>query len=221
MVCCRGKVSGKIVGMRTRVKICGITSPVDGIAAAQSGADAIGLVFYPPSPRALSTVVAREIVDSLPPFVTTVGLFVDMPQAEIDEILAAVPLDMLQFHGSEDPLSCASFDKPWMKAVRMSPEVDLLKEEERYFAASALLVDAYQKGVPGGTGQSFDWGRVPVGLQKPIVLAGGLTPENVEQAIKEVTPWAVDVSGGVERAKGVKDLDKVAQFINRAVNLEL
>ncbi|MBT3752170.1 MAG: phosphoribosylanthranilate isomerase, partial [Thiotrichales bacterium] len=140
--------------MRTRVKICGITSPVDGIAAAQSGADAIGLVFYPPSPRALSTVVAREIVDSLPPFVTTVGLFVDMPQAEIDEILAAVPLDMLQFHGSEDPLSCASFDKPWMKAVRMSPEVDLLKEEERYFAASALLVDAYQKGVPGGTGQS-------------------------------------------------------------------
>jgi phosphoribosylanthranilate isomerase len=108
-----------------------------------------------------------------------------------------------------------------MKAVRMSPEVDLLKEEERYFAASALLVDAYQKGVPGGTGQSFDWGRVPVGLQKPIVLAGGLTPENVEQAIKEVSPWAVDVSGGVERAKGVKDLDKVAQFINRAVNLEL
>jgi len=207
--------------MRTRVKICGITSPVDGIAAAQSGADAIGLVFYPPSPRALSTVIAREIVDSLPPFVTTVGLFVDMPQAEIDEILAAVPLDMLQFHGSEDPLFCASFDKPWMKAVRMSPEVDLLKEEERYFAASALLVDAYQKGVPGGTGQSFDWGRVPVGLQKPIVLAGGLTPENVEQAIKEVSPWAVDVSGGVERAKGVKDLDKVAQFINRAVNLEL
>ena len=207
--------------MRTRVKICGITSPVDGIAAAQSGADAIGLVFYPPSPRALSTVIAREIVDSLPPFVTTVGLFVDMPQAEIDEILAAVPLDMLQFHGSGDPLFCASFDKPWMKAVRMSPEVDLLKEEERYFAASALLVDAYKKGVPGGTGQSFDWGRVPVGLQKPIVLAGGLTPENVEQAIKEVSPWAVDVSGGVERAKGVKDLDKVAQFINRAVNLEL
>ena len=207
--------------MRTRVKICGITSPVDGIAAAQSGADAIGLVFYPPSPRALSTVIAREIVDSLPRFVTTVGLFVDMPQAEIDEILAAVPLDMLQFHGSEDPLFCASFDKPWMKAVRMSPEVDLLKEEERYFAASALLVDAYKKGVPGGTGQSFDWGRVPVGLQKPIVLAGGLTPENVEQAIKEVSPWAVDVSGGVERAKGVKDLDKVAQFINRAVNLEL
>ena len=207
--------------MRTRVKICGITSPVDGIAAAQSGADAIGLVFYPPSPRALSTVIAREIVDSLPPFVTTVGLFVDMPQAEIDEILAAVPLDMLQFHGSEDPLFCASFDKPWMKAVRMSPEVDLLKEEERYFAESALLVDAYKKGVPGGTGQSFDWGRVPVGLQKPIVLAGGLTPENVEQAIKEVSPWAVDVSGGVERAKGVKDLDKVAQFINRAVNLEL
>ena len=207
--------------MRTRVKICGITSPVDGIAAAQSGADAIGLGFYPPSPRALSTVIAREIVDSLPPFVTTVGLFVDMPQAEIDEILAAVPLDMLQFHGSEDPLFCASFDKPWMKAVRMSPEVDLLKEEERYFAASALLVDAYKKGVPGGTGQSFDWGRVPVGLQKPIVLAGGLTPENVEQAIKEVSPWAVDVSGGVERAKGVKDLDKVAQFINRAVNLEL
>jgi len=207
--------------MRTRVKICGITSPVDGIAAAQSGADAIGLVFYPPSPRALSTVIAREIVDSLPPFVTTVGLFVDMPQAEIDEILAAVPLDMLQFHGSEDPLFCASFDKPWMKAVRMSPEVDLLKEEERYFAASALLVDAYQKGVPGGTGQSFDWGRVPVDLQKPIVLAGGLTPENVEQAIKEVSPWAVDVSGGVELTKGVKDLDKVAQFINRAVNLEL
>ena len=127
----------------------------------------------------------------------------------------------MQFHGSEDPLFCASFDKPWMKAVRMSPEVDLLKEEERYFAASALLVDAYKKGVPGGTGQSFDWGRVPVGLQKPIVLAGGLTPENVEQAIKEVSPWAVDVSGGVERAKGVKDLDKVAQFINRAVNLEL
>lgn len=202
--------------MPVRVKICGITQVEDALAAAHAGADAIGLVFYDPSPRAVTVSQALEIVQALPPFVTTVGLFVDAPVQWVDSILQQLPLDLLQFHGKEAPDYCTGFGRPWMKAVRMRPGVDLQREAERYQSAAALLVDAYQPGVPGGTGETFDWGRIPAELSRPLVLAGGLDPGNVAQAVEQVQPWAVDVSGGVEQSRGVKSHSKVAQFIENA-----
>ncbi len=202
--------------MRSRIKICGITSVEDALHAARSGADAIGLVFYEPSPRAVTVEQAGEIVASLPPFVTTVGLFVDAGPDFVHGVLEAVPLDLLQFHGDESPEYCDAFSRPWMKAIRMREGVDLQHEAARYGAARALLVDAYRPGVPGGTGETFDWGRIPASLEKPVVLAGGLNADNVEAAVRQVQPWAVDVSGGVERSKGVKDPQRVAQFIKNA-----
>ncbi len=206
--------------MHTRVKICGITSVEDGLHAARSGADAIGLVFYDPSPRAVSVEQAEAIVAALPPFVTTVGLFVDADSEQIRTTLDRVPMDLLQFHGDESPTFCEQFQRPWMKAIRMKPDVDLQVEAERYAKASALLVDAYQPGVPGGTGETFDWKQIPTSLEKPLVLAGGLTPENVAQAVAQIHPWAVDVSGGVEQSKGIKSPEKVEQFIENAVALK-
>ncbi len=200
--------------MQTRLKICGITSVEDAIYAAESGADAIGLVFYDPSPRAVTVEQAGEIVAALPPFITTVGLFVDAEPDFVNEVLAAVPLDLLQFHGDESQDYCASFVRPYMKAIRMREGVDLQQESTRYATARALLVDAYQPGVPGGTGETFDWERIPVDLDKPLVLAGGLNADNIESAIRKVQPWAVDVSGGVERERGVKDHLKVYRFID-------
>lgn len=164
----------------------------------------------------MSIEQAQEIIQALPPFVTTVGLFVDEPVEQIRQLLQHLPLDLLQFHGSEDPASCEQLDRPWMKAIRMRPEVDLQQEAARYHRASALLVDAYQPGVPGGTGERFDWRRIPEKLSKPLVLAGGLTPENVRQAVEQVGPWGVDVSGGVEQHKGVKSHERVARFIENA-----
>ena len=202
--------------MQSRVKICGITSIEDGVQAARSGADAIGLVFYPPSPRAVNVEQAQRIVEALPPFVTTVGLFVDADQRQVEQVVEATGIDLLQFHGKEAPEQCARFSRPWMKAIRMKPEVDLLQEAERYAGASALLVDAYRPGVPGGTGETFDWQRIPATLEKPLVLAGGLDPQNVAAAVAQVKPWAVDVSGGVEQRKGIKSHSKVAQFIENA-----
>ncbi len=184
--------------------------------AARSGADAIGLVFYPPSPRAVNVEQAQRIVEALPPFVTTVGLFVDADQRQVEQVVEATGIDLLQFHGKEAPEQCARFSRPWMKAIRMKPEVDLLQEAERYAGASALLVDAYRPGVPGGTGETFDWQRIPATLEKPLVLAGGLDPQNVAAAVAQVKPWAVDVSGGVEQRKGIKSHSKVAQFIENA-----
>ncbi len=204
--------------MRVRVKICGITRVEDGICAARNGADAIGLVFYPPSPRAIDWQQARAVVNALPPFVSTVGLFVNADRQEVEQVLDRVALDLLQFHGDETPDYCSGFSRPWIKAVRMRPDVDLHAEAERYHQASALLVDAYRPGTPGGTGEVFDWRRIPAQLQKPLVLAGGLNPENVSDAIEAVHPWAVDVSGGVEQDKGVKSHRKVAQFIESAEN---
>ena len=189
--------------------------------AAHCGADAIGLVFYGPSPRAVSIEQAAAIVAALPPFVTTVGLFVDADAEKVGSTLQQVPLDLLQFHGEESPSFCEQFDRPWMKAIRMKPEVDLQAEADRYAKASALLVDAYQPGVPGGTGETFDWGRIPTSLEKRLVLAGGLEAENVEAAIHQVQPWAVDVSGGVEQSKGIKDPVKVKQFIHNATSVEV
>lgn len=199
--------------MRTRIKICGITRVEDAQAAVQYGADAIGLVFYPPSPRAVAVSDAARIVKSLPPFVTVVGLFVNQEPAEITRILAEVPLDLLQFHGDESPEACEGFGRPWIKAIRMRPDTDLPAQAEVYAAASGLLLDTYQAGVPGGTGQVFDWSRIPTDLCRQIILAGGLDSENVTQAVLSVHPYAVDVSGGVEAAKGIKDKSKIKAFI--------
>lgn len=198
---------------RTRTKICGITRPEDGLFAAAQGADAIGLVFYQPSPRCVTAEQAREVLAVLPPFVTTVGLFVDATEAEVRAVLATVPLDLLQFHGNEDEAFCRRFARPYCKAIRMAEGVDLVREAARYASASALLLDSFQAGVPGGTGHAFDWARIPAGLTKPVILAGGLGPENVAAAIQQVRPYAVDVSSGVEAAKGIKDAEKIIAFM--------
>ena len=200
-------------GTRTRVKICGITRPQDALAAATLGADAIGLVFWPRSPRAVSVAQARALVDGLPPFVTTVGLFVDATPDELDAVLAEVPLDLLQFHGDESPELCRHTGRPYLKAVRMRPGVDLEQVTVNYADAAGLLVDAYVAGVPGGTGATFDWDALPSATGLPLVLAGGLDAANVAAAIRRVRPWAVDVSGGVEASKGIKDAAQMAAFM--------
>ncbi|SDG91551.1 phosphoribosylanthranilate isomerase [Pseudomonas flavescens] len=199
-----------------RCKICGITRPEDALAAVAAGADAIGLVFYARSPRAVSIEQARAIVMALPPFVTTVGLFVDMPRAELDQVLAAVPLDLLQFHGDERADECDAVGRPYIKALRVRAQDDVAALVDAYPGARAVLLDTFVDGVPGGTGQAFDWSLVPAQLSKPVVLAGGLTPENVTAAIARVRPYAVDVSGGVEAGKGIKDAARVKDFV-RAV----
>lgn len=211
-----GSMSTKIP-TRTRAKICGVTRPQDGVLAAANGADAIGLVFFAKSPRAVDVAQARAVIVALPPFITSVGLFVNAEAAEVERILAEIPLDLLQFHGNETPAYCNQFTRPYIKAVRMADGVDLELVAQQYAEAKALLVDSYQKGVPGGTGHTFDWARIPRGMDKPIILAGGLGPENIEQAVCQVRPYAVDVSSGVEAAKGIKDADKIAAFM-RGVN---
>ena len=202
--------------MRTRVKICGITRLEDALAAARAGADALGFVFYPPSPRNIEPEQAARILAELPPFVTTVALFVNADAETIAEVVNLARVDLLQFHGNECPDYCAWHGRPWIKAIRMKEGVDLEAEAERYSAASGLLLDAYRPGVPGGTGEAFDWKRIPVSLRERIVLAGGLTPENVAEAVRQVRPWAVDVSGGVEAAPGIKDAAKIERFIRGA-----
>ena len=202
------------------MKICGITRPRDALAAAHLGADAIGLVFYPESPRAIDIDTARRIVAVLPPFVSKVGLFVNAQEDDINAVLQAVTLDVLQFHGEEAPDLCNSFSRPFIKAVRMQDNIDLKSLAQRYAAASALLLDTYVEGVQGGTGMSFDWSIIPADTGKPLILAGGLTASNVLAAIKQVKPYAVDVSGGVELDKGIKDSDKIAEFIQEVRNAE-
>lgn len=206
---------------RTRVKICGITRIEDALAAAHAGADAIGLVFYSRSPRAVNAETARAICAALPPFVTTVGLFVDAEPAFIGDVLNTVPLDTLQFHGGESAAYCAQFGRPFLKALRMREDTDVAAAAEQYAAARALLLDTYRPGVPGGTGEAFDWERVPHALADRIVLAGGLNAANVEAAIATARPYAVDVSGGVESAPGIKDAQRIREFlaaVNRADN---
>jgi len=199
--------------MRTRVKICGITRPEDALAAVRQGADAIGLVFYPPSPRAVTPQQAAAIANSMPPFVTVVGLFVNADRETIADVLARVRLDLLQFHGDESPELCGGHGRPYIKAVRMRDEVDLPRLKEQYAGAAGLLLDTYRKGRPGGTGEAFQWERIPRKLAGSIVLAGGLNADNVEQAVRQVGPYAVDVSGGVEGAKGIKDVSKIEAFM--------
>ena len=199
--------------MRTRIKICGITRPEDGLVAVRCGADAIGLVCYPPSPRSVNLEQARSIVAVLPPFVTVVGLFVNEPRTSLEHWLGSVRIDLLQFHGDEGPDACSGFDRPWIKAIRMRADVDLVALEKTYADASGLLLDAYQADKPGGTGHQFDWERIPTDMASRIILAGGLNPENIESAVRQVRPYAVDVSGGVEVSKGIKDAEKIAAFI--------
>lgn len=199
--------------MRTRVKICGITRIEDAQAAVEAGCDAIGLVFYEPSPRFVSLERAQKIVASIPPFVNTVGLFVDAEPSYIQQVLQHVRLDLLQFHGDESAQECQQFGVPYMKAIRVQPDTNLLQYAKEFEQAKALLLDAFIEGVPGGTGQKFDWNIIPKALPIPVVLAGGLTPENVSEAIEQVNPYAVDVSGGVEIKKGIKDAAKIAAFM--------
>jgi phosphoribosylanthranilate isomerase len=206
--------------VKTRVKICGITRPGDGVDAAKAGADAIGLVFYPKSPRYLSTERAVEIRDALPPFVQTVALFVNADAAQVAQVLGRVKPGMLQFHGDETPEFCGQFGIPFVKACRIRPGVDALQYLQPFSRAAAWLVDSF---VPeyGGVGESFDWSLVPRGLARPLILSGGLDQKNVARAIGAVRPWGVDVSSGVESAKGIKDAGKMAAFVAEVRNADV
>ncbi|HEX6829507.1 MAG TPA: phosphoribosylanthranilate isomerase [Burkholderiales bacterium] len=197
----------------TRVKICGITRAEDALAAARLGADAIGLMFHPPSPRHVTPKQARGIVHELPPFVTVVGVFVDPSPEEVRSALAAVSLHLLQFHGDEAPEFCAGFGVDYIKAARVRPGLDLVQYAARHAPARALLLDAYVPGAHGGTGRSFDWSLIPRELPLPVILSGGLDASNVADAVRRVRPWAVDVSSGVESAKGIKDPARISAFI--------
>lgn len=202
---------------RTRVKICGITRIEDARAAVAAGADALGFVFHPDSPRAVSALQVAEIIHQLPPFVTTVGLFVDADPSLIDDVLAVAPLDLLQFHGDESPADCARHGRPWIKALRMHPDLDLVATLVGWREARAVLLDAWHPQLPGGTGLTFDWHRLAVLAGRhdlpAIILAGGLHPDNVAEAIRLTRPFAVDVSGGVEIGKGIKDAHKINAFM--------
>ena len=197
----------------TRIKICGITRAEDALAAVKAGADAIGLVFYERSPRHVSIAQAVQLAATLPPFVTSVGLFVNAEAALVREVLNRVPLDLLQFHGDESPEFCAQFARPYIKAIRVKAGVDLLQCASDFRGAKGLLLDAHVEGVPGGTGATFDWTLIPEQLPLPVILSGGLDAENVAAAIEQVRPYAVDVSSGVEADKGIKDAAKIARFI--------
>ena len=203
--------------MRTRVKICGITRRQDAQFAASIGVDAIGLVFYPPSPRAVTIQQAQEIVTGLPPFISIVALFVNAKSEEVAQCLNRIPVDILQFHGDETPSYCAQFSSPYMKAIRMKEGVSLSHMAKDYSLASALLLDSYQAGVPGGTGKTFDWSMI-TDIDKPFILAGGLSVDNVTNAIQQASPYAVDVSGGVEYDKGLKDKIKMQEFMQEVNN---
>jgi phosphoribosylanthranilate isomerase len=198
----------------TAVKICGIARIEDALAAARCGAHAIGLVFYRPSPRYVAPVRGREIIQALPPFVTPVGLFVDASAQEVQDVIAAAPVALLQFHGAESPAFCRGFGLPYMKAVRVGSGVDLLQYAHDFHDAKALLLDAFVDGTHGGTGRSFDWSLIPRTRALPIVLSGGLDAGNVTGAIRQVRPWGVDVSSGVEASPGIKDAAKIAAFMS-------
>jgi phosphoribosylanthranilate isomerase len=205
----------------TAVKICGITKIEHGLAAAHAGVHAIGLVFAPQSPRCVTITAAQSIAQALPPFVTAVGLFVDPPAEFVAQALEKVPLQLLQFHGDETPEFCCQFGIPYLKAVRVRPGIPLLECAQRYVDAKGLLLDAFVEGNHGGTGASFDWSLIPAKLPLPMVLAGGLTPANVGDAIRAVRPWAVDVSSGVEQGKGIKDPVKIAAFMEEVRNADV
>ncbi len=197
---------------RTRIKICGLTREEDVDAAVGAGADAIGFVFYPPSPRYVTPERAAELVRRLPPFVSAVGLFVNAAPADVRGILDIVPLNILQFHGDEPEVDCARYRRPYLKAARVTADLDLVQYAACYPTASALLLDAFVEGYGGG-GKTFDWSLIPAQLPLPVVLSGGLDAANVGEAVRRVRPAAVDVSSGVEAAKGIKDAARIAAFI--------
>ncbi|HET6654968.1 MAG TPA: phosphoribosylanthranilate isomerase [Gammaproteobacteria bacterium] len=202
---------------RVRIKFCGLTRAEDAAIAARLGADAIGLVFYPPSPRTVTLDQARAVIEALPPFVTITALFLDPERAEVERVLEVVPIDLLQFHGDESPAFCESFDRPYIKALPMADNIDLNAAARNYRRARALLLDAHARGEAGGQGKTFGWRRLELPL--PVVLAGGLAPDNVGRAIETVRPWAVDVSSGVESSPGIKNRVRMAAFVeevNRA-----
>jgi phosphoribosylanthranilate isomerase len=208
--------------MKPRIKICGLTRVADVQAAVAAGADAIGLVFYPPSPRHVDLPTAAMLANVVPPFITIVGLFVNADPAVVRATLAAVPIHVLQFHGDEDENYCRQFDRPYMKAARVKPGMDLVQYAAAFPSAQAILLDAFVDGFGGG-GKVFDWSLVPGALGKPIVLSGGLDAGNVGDAVRQVRPAAVDVSSGVEAAKGIKDAEKINAFVSavRAAGLML
>jgi phosphoribosylanthranilate isomerase len=206
--------------VRTRVKICGITRPADGVAAAQAGADAIGLVFYPQSPRYLSAERAIEIRDALPPFVQTVALFVNADAAQVSQVLGRVKPGLLQFHGDETPEFCGQFGLPYVKAARVRQGLDLLEYLRPFQGAAAWLLDSFVEAY-GGVGERFDWTLVPRKLARPLILSGGLERGNVAEAVRQLRPWGVDVSSGVESAKGIKDAAKIAAFIAEVRNADV
>jgi phosphoribosylanthranilate isomerase len=202
---------------RTRIKICGITRVADALAAANAGADAVGLVFFEGSPRAVSIAQAREICVALPPFVSTVALLVNASTDLVHEVCEAINPDLLQFHGDEDERTCRQFGRNYLKAIRVKPEMraaDLLQLRGEFGSAKALLLDTFHAAQYGGTGASFDWQVIPEELRASIVLSGGLVPDTVGRAVRTIRPWAVDVSSGVEQAKGIKDSAKIASFIS-------
>ncbi len=201
--------------LRTRVKICGITRAEDALSAIEHGADAIGLVFYAPSPRHVSIAQAIEIVNQIPAFVSVVGLFVNAEPGFVNDVLSKVQLDLLQFHGDESPEECMRYQRPFIKAIRVKSDTNLVQCAKDFSASKALLLDTYTEGVAGGTGHVFDWNLIPAKLSKPVILAGGLNAQNVAQAIAQVQPYAVDISGGVEVSKGIKDAAKIAAFMQQ------
>ena len=205
---------------RPRITLCGITREEDLRAAVELGADALGCVFYPPSPRFLSDVRATELARGMPPFVTLIGLFVNEDAATVHRILKQVPLQLLQFHGEEDAAYCRQFGLPYIKAARVRPGLDLLQYAASFPDARGLLLDAYVEGY-GGVGQTFDWNLIPRNLPLPLILSGGLDVANVGVALRTLRPWAVDVSSGVESSKGIKDAEKVAAFITGVRNAEV
>lgn len=206
--------------MRTRVKICGITRTQDASTASSLGVDALGLVFFPASSRLITVAAGIEIAHACGPFVTRVGLFLDPELAEVQRIVEQVPLDVLQFHGDESPLECASFGLPYIKSVPVRSGFDTAEYARRYPDAQAFLLDSHELGKAGGTGRAFDWNLVPANLNRPMILAGGLGPSNVAEAIAKTRPWAVDVSSGVESAKGIKDADKMTAFVNEVADCQ-
>lgn len=200
---------------RTRVKICGITRPEDALVAVDLGVDALGLVFYAPSPRNVTIATAADVARQIPAFVSVVGLFVNAEPSFVEEVIANVGLSLLQFHGDETPEDCERFGLPYIKAIRVKADTNLVQYARDFTSAKALLLDTYTEGVAGGTGQMFDWNLIPSALPKPVILAGGLQANNVAQAIRQVKPYAVDVSGGVEATKGIKDAQKIAAFMQQ------
>ncbi len=198
---------------RVRVKFCGITRPQDARAAVAAGADAIGLVFYPPSPRHVGLEQALAIHAVMPAFVSTVGLFVNAAPAEIETVLGHIPLSLLQFHGDESEAQCRTWGRPYIKALRVGDDTDIAREAGKFPSACGILLDAFSPGIRGGTGRSFNWDSIPADLSRPLILAGGLNPENIATAIHKVRPYAVDVSGGIEAREGIKDIHLMHAFM--------